>query len=211
MSEAEDLSGAPAPVPGWLLRLAAAIEAAVPAALAVLSWFAVHSLLLREPWWSKFNVAAAPFLGDRVFFLGLGRATLAGAALLVVCYSLLGILYGCLAAGRATARALLLAMLWLTLWHFFSQQYVWYWLDPSAPSYFPFSATAPAHAAAAILLARFPAVLRRLSALGRGFPPAATARRAPPEPDVAHGAGAEGRPLASRPGQRPCPPDDADC
>lgn len=208
MPEVEELPGAAAPLPGWLLRAAAAVETAVPASLAVLAWFAVHSLLLREPWWSKFNVAAAPFFGDRVYFLGLGRATLAGAALLFVLYSVLGILSGFLAGGRGTARSLLLAALWLACWHLFSQQYIWPRLDPAAPPYFPLSATAPAHAAAAIFLARYPAVFRRLCALGQSVAPAAVPGPVLAEPEAPRGGGIQ---PAGKNDETPFPQAGADC
>lgn len=200
--------GAPEPPPVWFLRLAAGVEAAVPAALAVLLWFGVHSRLMGEPWWSKFNVAAAPFFGGRVYYLGFGRATVCGVALLLLLYCVLGILYAFLAGGRTTARAFLRAALWLTCWHFFSQQYLWPRLDPDAAPYFPPSATAPAHAAAAILLARLPAAFRRLSAMAhhgdaRGVPE--------PEPEAAatsdSAAGAE----SLQAGKEPPPPSAPDC
>ncbi|MFZ5926979.1 MAG: hypothetical protein ACOYX1_05985 [Acidobacteriota bacterium] len=191
MTETGERPGAPKRPPAWIVRLAAGVEAAAPAAISVLVWFGIHSHLVREPWWSKFNVAAAPFFGDRVYYLGLGRATLVGAALLLLLYGALGIVFAMLGGGGRTGRALLRAALWLTSWHFFSQQYVWPRLDPAAAPYFPPSATAPAHAAAAILLARFPAVLHRLREL-------AVERDAvhelPPEPEapVPPAAGSEG-------------------
>lgn len=200
--------GAPEPPPVWFLRLAAGVEAAVPAALAGLLWLGVHSRLTGEPWWSKFNVAAAPFFGDRVYYLGLGRATLCGAALLLLLYCALGILYGFLADGRTTTRAFLRAALWLACWHFFSQQYVWPRLGPDSAPYFPPSATAPAHAAAAILLARFPAVFRRLSAMAHGgVAPGA----APPEPEEAGTQGGISKAENRQAGEEPSSPSAPDC
>lgn len=208
MTEIGEHPGAPEPPPVWFLRLAAGVEAAVPAALAVLLWFGVHSRLAGEPWWSKFNVAAAPFFGDRVYYLGLGRATLCGAALLLLMYCALGILYGFLAGGRTTARAFLRAALWLTCWHYFSQQYVWPRLDPDAAPYFPVSATVPAHAAAAILLARLPAAFRRLSAMAHGGD---SGDAAPPEPEAAGAPDCAGGAETRQEGEAPSSPSAPDC
>ncbi len=208
MRETGEHPGAPEPPPAWFLRLAAGVEAAAPAALAVLLWFGFHSWLAREPWWSKFNLAAAPFFGDRVYYLGLGRATLSGAALLLLLYCALGSLYALVAGARTTLRAFLRAALWLTCWHFFSQQYFWPRLDPAAAPYFPPSATAPAHAAAAILLARFPAVFQRLSAMVHDGDARGTAARGA-EPAGAPGSagGAETR----QAGEEPSSPSAPDC
>ncbi len=208
MAEIGEHAGAPEAPAAWFLRLAAGVEAAAPAALAALLWFGVHSWLVREPWWSKFNVAAAPFFGDRVYYLGLGRATLSGAALLLLLYCALGIAYAFLAGGRTTARAFLRAALWLACWHFFSQQYVWPRLAPGAAFYFPPSATAPAHAAAAILLARFPAVLRRLSAVAHGGDERDTAS---PEPEAADAQGGADAAQGRQTGGEPSSPSAPDC
>lgn len=208
MTEAGERPGVPEPPPPWFLRLAAGVEAAAPAAISVLVWFGIHSYLVRDPWWSKFNVAAAPFFGDRVFYLGLGRATLAGAALLLLLYGALGILFAFLAGGQGKARSFLRAALWLACWHFFAQQYVWPRLDPSAAPYFPLSATAPAHAAAAILLARFPAVIRRLRALAMDEK-AACVLTPEPEAPAQPAAGSEG--AARPPDGGPSSPAKPDC
>lgn len=208
MPEVAELPSGTPPLPAWLPRLAAAVETAVPASLAAVLWFAIHSFMLREPWWSKFNVAAGPFFGDRVFYLGLGRATVAGAALLVVLYSLSGMLYGLLASGRSVARAFALAAVWLASWHFLAQHFLWPRLHPAAPPYFPMTATVPAHLAAAILLARFPDVFRRLSAFGPDGAPVTEAAAAREEP--ATGDGSEGF-EAGPENQHPAPPGSADC
>lgn len=201
MPEVEELSGEAALPPAWLVRLAAAIDTAVPAALAVQLWFAVHSVLVREPWWAKFNIAAAPFFGDRVFYLGLGRATAVGAALLVALYSLSGIAYCFIASGRSALRAFALASVWLAVWHYCSQLFLWPRLDPAAPPYFPISATLPAHVAAAILLARFPSALCRLQPTTPESAPAPEAALPEPPPAVGHNDPPAGRaPEGNAPG-----------
>lgn len=157
--------------PRWLLQLAAGVDAGAAAALAVLGWFCLHSRLLGDPWWAKFNMAAAAIYGSDVYWMGRGRATLAGAALLFVLYTLLGVLFGFLAGRRGCWRTLLLALLWVGLWHVAADRFVWPWLDGAAPEYFNALATLPAHLAAAVLLVRFPHRLRRIEDLFAPEPP----------------------------------------
>lgn len=158
--------------PPWLLRLAAGVDAGAAASIAVLSWFVVHSRLLGDPWWAKFNLAAAVIYGNEVYWMGRGRATLAGAALLFVLYTLLGVLFAFLAGRRSFSRSALLALLWMTLWQMVAERHVWPLLDDAAPHYFARLATVPAHLAAAILLMRYPSRLRRLEALFQPVQPA---------------------------------------
>jgi hypothetical protein len=175
----------PEPPPRWLCRLAAGVDSGAAAALAVLGWFALHSRLLGDPWWAKFNVAAAAIYGSDVYWMGRGRATLAGAALLFAGYTLLGVLFGFLAGRRGFWRSLLLALLWMGLWHGAAERFVWPWLDGAAPEYFSALATAPAHLAAAILLVRFPYRLRQIEVLF------AAESAPPPMPPMGPGAEAD--------------------
>ncbi len=199
----------PAQPPQWFWRLLAGIDAGALAALAVLAWFAVHARLLREPWWAKFNLAAAPLFGERVFYMGPGRATVAGAALLFILYTLLGVVFAFLAGNRGPVRAFLLALLLMTLWQFFAQSYLWPRLDPYAVPYFLWPATIPAHAAAAVLLARFPSRLHRLQALAAPEVPSAPPPAAPTEPHPLPAAGvsndsADDSPPSGRPSSPDC-------
>lgn len=157
--------------PDWFWRALAGIDAGAASALLVLCWFALHSRLLREPWWAKFNLAAAPVFGERVFVMGLGGATVVGASLLFLVYCLLAVAYSLLTVGRGAFRAFLIAVLWVACWHIFADRWFWPMLDPSAGAWFPWSATVPAHAATAILLLRCPARYHRLRALAGLEPP----------------------------------------
>ena len=189
--------------PGWFLRLLAGVDSGAGAALAAVAWFAVHSRLTGEPWWAKYNLAAATFYGVDVFTMGRGRATAAGAALLFAAYTLLGVAFAFLAAGRGPVRSFLRACLWMACWHVAAGRYVWPWLDPSAPHYFPWHATVPAHLAGAILLARFPARLHRLRLLwepsesGQAHAARSEAGGGDGPPD---GSPADGEPPAADPG-----------
>lgn len=174
MQPADSRPPEPPPPPAWLWRVLAGVDTGAAAALILLPWFGLHSRLLREPWWAKFNLAAAPFFGERIFVMGPGIATLAGASLLFIVYCLLSVAFSLLAGGRGAFRAFLLAVLWMTAWHLSADRWLWSLLDPSADSWFPWSATVPAHAAMAILLLRCPVRYRRLRALAE--PEAASAQ-----------------------------------
>lgn len=151
--------------PGWALRLAAGVDAGAGAALAVASWFALHSRLTGAPWWAKFNLAAAPIYGAGVYWMGKGLATVAGAALLIALYTTLGILFAFLVGGRSRWRCAQLALLWMASWHIFAERYFWPGLDEAGPQYFDRSATVPAHLAAAVLLMRYPGRFRKMAEL----------------------------------------------
>ncbi|MGC8881700.1 MAG: hypothetical protein ACP5UT_02610 [Bryobacteraceae bacterium] len=193
------------PPPPWLLRLAAGVDVGAGASIAVLLWFAVHSRLLGDPWWAKFNLAAAVIYGSEVYWMGRGRATLAGAALLFVLYTLLGVLFAFLAGRRSFWRSALLALLWMALWQMAAERHVWPLLDDAAPQYFNRLATVPAHLAAAILLMRYPSRLRRLEALFQPAPPTRPSGDAP-APEVAVVEAEPADAAASKEAEAPEPP-----
>ncbi len=155
-------------------RFLSGVDVGLSAALAVLSWLVLHSWLRGEYWWAKLNVAGALFYGPAVYTMGLGWATVAGFALLLVVYTLLGLAYAGVARTEGFARNLLLALGWSAVWHMAAQRWFWPGLDAFGSSYFPAQATLPAHLIAALCLARFGVRYRSL-ALAFGDPEWATA------------------------------------
>jgi hypothetical protein len=157
-----------------LIRWLAGLDTAVVAALAGGSWFCFATWLRGEYWWAPLNVAGALFYGDRAFHLGLGRATLAGAALLLVLHTLLGTLIT--RAVPSPARivpALLIGLAGGVLCQLAAERWFWSQLHPFAPAYFPRTSTLPAHLLFGVSLARIGARRRALlSAFGPPpFPP----------------------------------------
>ncbi len=136
-------------------RLLAGVDVGLAGSLAAIGWLLFHSALQREFWWAKLNVAGAFFYGPGVYSMGVGRATLAGFALLLVTYTALGALFGAAAQPRKPGRNLLLALILTVAWHFFAQVRFWPWMDTFAPSYFPRLATMPAHLLYVLCLSRF--------------------------------------------------------
>ena len=91
----------------------------------ILGWFILHSLLRKEYWWSRFNVAGGLFYGPEVYHSGLGRATLSGAAVLLLYYCLAGMVFGWLADPASRLRTLLRAALSAGLLHAFASFCLW--------------------------------------------------------------------------------------
>lgn len=187
-------------VPARVCRLLAGMDVGLSAALAVLTWLLVHSWLRGEYWWAKLNVAGALFYGPEVYRMGVGRATLAGFALLVVVYSLLGLLYAMVAKTEGYGRNLLTALVWCAVWHLVAERWFWPGMDVFGPAYFPTLATLPAHLITALCLARFGV---RYASLAASFGAPAPAAEPLPEPereggeDTGAGAGGaeDGRPI----------------
>lgn len=150
-------------------RVLCGVDVGLSAALAVLSWLMLHSWLRGEFWWAKLNVAGAYFYGPEVYAMGVGRATAAGFALLLVVYTAVGALFAAVARSEGFARNLLLALGWAAAWHASAQRWLWPGLDAFGPSYFPMLVTVPAHLMTALCLSRFASRYRSL-ALSFGDP-----------------------------------------
>lgn len=149
--------------PLWLCRAAAGLDAGFWGAVAVLSWFIGASLASGGFWFGRLNLAAGPFFGDKVFGSGAGWHTLTGAALLLVLYSLLGVVYSALPASREGWLNLLTALGYAGLVHLCADAWLWKRLHPFAPPYFAPLAVAPGHLLYGIALWRYPARLKSLT------------------------------------------------
>jgi len=159
-------------------RLVAGVDSGVYGALVVCAWFCLHSWLVAEPWFSKLNVAAAPFFGNQVFHAGLSWATLTGLALLIIVYGVAPALCSfLLPLHRGRLAALLSGLILAVLLHLFAELKLWQSLHWSANTYFPRSATIPGHFLYGLTLIRFPARYRRAGESLFGWPP-------PPPPPI---------------------------
>lgn len=148
-------------------RALAGLDAGVTGSLGVMVWFLFHSWARGDVWYSKFNIAAGIFFGNRVFQSGLSFVTIVGVAAIVVLYSIVGIP----AAWIIPARSGYLlrfasALLFTSGLHFAFDLWVWPHLSPFASTYFPRSATVPAHIIYAACLVRLPGRLKALADFG---------------------------------------------
>lgn len=168
--------------PPALCLVAAGLDTGFLGAVSVVLWFVAGSMLGGGFWFSRLNLAAAPFFGDLVFHSGPGWHTLCGAALLILFYSLLGVVYALLPASREGWLSLLTALGYAGLVHLCADAWLWKSLHPFAPPYFAPLAIAPAHLLFGLSLWRYPSRLRSLAlSLGDALAIATLAPRpAPP-------------------------------
>jgi hypothetical protein len=136
-------------------RWLAGADAGVAAACAVLVWLPLHCFLRGQHWWASFNIAAAPFYGDRVFTAGPGVVTATGAACLLLAFAALGAVIGRLTpAPPHWYRSLTVAMLASFVVYLSAHFLFWPRVHPFAPSYFSPSATLPAFLIFALMMVR---------------------------------------------------------
>jgi membrane-bound ClpP family serine protease len=72
------------------------LESGILGALVMILWFALDSVLERQYWWAMLNLWGAAAYHNRVFSMGLGLATLAGAAMHFFLHGVAGALWGVL-------------------------------------------------------------------------------------------------------------------
>ena len=186
-------------LPAVLCRAAAGLDTGLVGALALLAWFAAGSHFGGGLWFSRFNLAAAPFYGDLVFDSGTGWHTVVGAAHLLLIYSLLGAAYGLLPASREGWLNLLTALGYAGLIHLCADAWLWKRLHPFAHPYYAPLALAPGHLIYGLFLWRFPSRLNRLTLLlgGRdalaGLAPALPEVEPPAPPESAATPGPEAK------------------
>jgi hypothetical protein len=109
-----------APVPGPVPRLLAGLESGILGAAVMIAWFAMDSLLESQYWWAMLYLWGASVYHNRVFSMGFGVATLAGASTHFFLHGLGGALWSLL-AGR-------ISNYWLHLFFSFAAAAAWYWL-----------------------------------------------------------------------------------
>lgn len=146
-----------------ICRLLAGLDIGFAGGVAVIVWFVIHSRMSGELWWSKLNVAGGLFYGGKVYSMGLGRATLAGASLLLVIYALAAAVFAQLAPVKGYARNALLALLYSAGVQMAFDRFLWPRMESFAPSFFAFQVTLAGHLLYALSLTRFPGRFRALA------------------------------------------------
>jgi hypothetical protein len=141
----------------------AGFDAGFAGGVAVIAWFVIHSRMSGELWWSKLNVAGGLFYGGNVYSMGLGRATLAGASLLLIVYALAAAVFAQLAPVKGYARNALFALLYSAVVQVAFDRFFWPRLEAFAPSFFAFQVTLAGHLLYALSLTRFPGRFRSLA------------------------------------------------
>jgi hypothetical protein len=109
-----------APLPGPVPRLLAGLESGILGAAVMIGWFALDAFLERQYWWAMLNLWGASVYHNRVFSMGFGLATLAGASTHFFLHGIGGALWSLLAAK--------ISNYWLHLLGSFVAAAAWYWV-----------------------------------------------------------------------------------
>jgi hypothetical protein len=136
-------------------RMLAGADVGVAGGALVLFWLTFAARLQGEYWWSKWNVAGAVFYGERVYGMGWGRASLAGAAILLLVYAVLGVLFSFLARPRGVAFNTMAGLTVALLWHQAGVWYFWPKWGPGAAFYLHPVVMLPANVVFGLALLRF--------------------------------------------------------
>lgn len=93
-------------------RVLSGIETGVTGGLAMLAWFAVHSLMQGQRWYAVPNLIGSTFYGELAFRSGFGKVTLGGIALHLFVAGVVGILFSIfMPASLSGTRTLLIGVL----------------------------------------------------------------------------------------------------
>ncbi len=106
--------------PRALPSLLAGLESGILGAAVMISWFALDSFFERQYWWAMLNLWGASVYHNRVFSMGFGLATLAGASTHIFLHGVGGALWALLAARMSSY--------WLHLLSSFAAAAFWYYV-----------------------------------------------------------------------------------
>jgi hypothetical protein len=149
-------------------RLLAGADVGVAGGVLVLFWLTFAARLQGEYWWSKWNVAGAVFYGERVYGMGWGRASLAGAAILLLVYAVLGVLFSFLARPRGGVFNAMAGLTVALLWHQAGVWLFWPKWGPGVAFYLHPVVMLPANLVFGLALVRFGPRFRSVArALGK--------------------------------------------
>lgn len=141
-------------------RLLAGLEAGVIAVLILLGWLALASAWYRRSIWTTANIMATTFYGQAALGPGFTFRTLAGLALYLVLYGIIGALFGLALDGRrAGLRITLIGVLVGLGWYYLSFALLWRNLNPLISLYTHRGPMMAGHVLYGGLLGRFPRYL----------------------------------------------------
>jgi len=138
----------------------AGLEAGILAVLVLLGWLALASAWYRRSIWTTANIMATTFYGEAALSARFSSRTLAGLALYVVLYGVIGALFSLAVPMRAPAFRLTLIGILVGLgWYYLSFALVWRNLNPLIPLYTHNGPMLAGHMLYGGFLARFPRYL----------------------------------------------------
>jgi hypothetical protein len=133
----------------------------------MIAWFALCSVLERRYWWAMLNLWGAGVYQNRVFSMGFGIATLAGAALHFFLHGIGGALWA-FAGARMPNRWFHLSgsLLAAALWYSLLMHAFWPAVAPVVPRISPLFPTLLAYLLFGLTLSRNSRRARQLSSIG---------------------------------------------
>ena len=144
--------------------LLAGLEAGIVAALMLLGWLALASAWYRRSIWTTANIMATTFYGEVALTPGFSSHTLAGLALYLVLYGIIGALFGLAVPSRAPGlRMIFMGVLVGLGWYYLSYALVWRNLNPLITLYTHGGPMMAAHILYGGFLGRFPRYLSTLA------------------------------------------------
>ncbi len=142
----------------------AGLESGILGAALMIGWFALDSLFERQYWWAILNLWGSAVYHNRVFSMGLGIATIAGAATHFFLHGAAGAVWS-LAAGRLRNQWIHLAASFgaSALWYIALHYAFWPFVSPVVPRASPMPATLLAYVLFGAALSRNPFRATQLS------------------------------------------------
>jgi hypothetical protein len=143
--------------------LLAGLEAGIVATLNLLGWLALASAWYRHSIWTTANIMATTFYGEAALSSGFTSRTLAGLALYLVLYGIIGALFGLAVPIRgAGLRVTLIGVLVGLGWYYLAFALLWRDINPLISLYTHNGPMLAGHVLYGGLLGRFPRYLRAL-------------------------------------------------
>jgi hypothetical protein len=156
MDDGENQSGGPE-----VYGLLAGLEAGIIAALVLLGWLALASAWYRHSIWTSANILATTFYGEAALGGVFTSRTLAGLALYLVLYGIVGALFGLALASRESGlRLTLIGVLAGLGWYYLSFALLWRIINPLISLYTHRGPMIAGHMLYGALLGRFPTYLQ---------------------------------------------------
>src|SRR3984957_5114393 len=144
--------------------LLAGLEAGIVAALILLGWLALASAWYRRSIWTTANIMATTFYGAGALTPRFSSRTLAGLALYLVLYGIIGALFGLAVPNRTAGLRMTLTGVLVGLgWYYLSYALVWRNLNPLITLYTHGGPMMAGHGLYGGFLGRFPHYLSTLA------------------------------------------------
>jgi hypothetical protein len=156
MDDGENQSGGPE-----VYGLLAGLQAGIIAALVLLGWLALASAWYRHSIWTSANILATTFYGEAALGGVFTSRTVAGLALYLMLYGIVGALFGLALASRESGlRLTLIGVLAGLGWYYLSFALLWRIINPLISLYTHRGPMIAGHVLYGALLGRFPTYLQ---------------------------------------------------